>query len=449
MNRWRILITLMLLAMLAGCGNGNEPHADDSGHEDHAHEEKGDDHQDHSNHEKEDSHDGHASSEHREEGQHESGKSGEHGHEPASNGEHEDAQSERELALSDEVIREFGLEVREAGPGSLAIKREFPGEIVFDEGLITHVTARVSGRAEKLLKQSGEQVRKGDVLAVLSSRELARVRSEFLSAKASLELARATFERKQKLANDQVASEAELQESRQALSEARVKVELARRELRTLGMTPEAIKALDLESEDSLAHYELTAPVDGTIIERHLTRGERVDADVGDSPFVIASRDRVWGHISVFPQSIDDVRPGQSVTVRATDSDASATSPITYVAPLMKESTRSARARVVLDNASGQWYPGQFITGDVTVDTVDAEVVVPQTAVQTMDGGPKVFVRTDAGFEARPVELGQKADGKVEILQGLSKGERYAAVNTFTLKAEFGREKLKHAGHSH
>lgn len=455
MKRWNVLIVFVFMATLAGCGNGHEPHAGEDGHGDHGHEEpaegeKEQDGQDHSGQEEEKDHEDHSSSAHKEEEKDASGKSGGQDHENASEESHEGEKGGQELALSDEVIREFGLEVREAGPGSLSIRREFPGEVVFDEGLITHVTARVSGRAEKLLKQSGEQVSEGEVLAVLSSRELARVRSQFLSAKASLELARATFQRKQRLANDQIASEAELQESRQALSEAQVKVELVRRELRTLGMTPEGIEALDLESNASLARYELTAPVDGTIIERHLTRGERVSANAaGDSSFVIASREQVWGQLSIFPQSIDDVSPGQSVTVQATDSDASATSAITYVTPLMQESTRSARARVVLENASGQWYPGQFITGNVTVETIDADVVVPQTAVQTMDGGPRVFVRTDHGFRAHPVKLGRKADGKVEILQGLSAGERYAAVNTFTLKAEFGREQLKHAGHSH
>lgn len=408
MKRWNSLSILVLLAMLTGCGSGQEEHAQEKqGHN-------------------------------------------EHDHDASSGDKPKGDKSGQTLTIPDEVVREFGLEVRKAGPGSLAITREFPGEVVFDEGLITHVTARVSGRAEKLLKQSGEQVSEGDVLAVLSSRELARVRSEFLSAKASLELARATFQRKQRLASEQIASEAEVQESRQALSDAQVEVELARRELRTLGMTSQAIKALDLEANDSLARYELTAPVDGTIIERHLTRGERVDASIaGDSPFIIANRDRVWGQLSIFPQSIDDVSPGQSVTVKATDADASTTSPITYVTPLMRESTRSARARVVLENTEGQWYPGQFITGDVTVATVDADVVVPQTAIQTMDGGPKVFVRTENGFRVRPVKLGRQSGGKVEILKGLSEAERYAAVNTFTLKAESGREQLKHAGHSH
>jgi len=135
--------------------------------------------------------------------------------------------------------------------------------------------------------------------------------------------------------------------------------------------------------------------------------------------------------------------------VQADDSKASASSPITYITPLMHEATRAAQARVVLENASGQWYPGQFVTASVTVERVEADVVVPATAIQTMNGQSTVFVRTDDGFEARPVRTGPESKGRVAIQEGLKAGERYAAVNTFTLKAEFGRDKLESAGHSH
>ena len=445
MKQWYYVLIPALALVLAGCGehehSGEEGHdggshaqAQHSEGDGHGHEEAGGDHQ------------------HDESGEHNDDHSGE-GHDTHEKGNEKDHSGHEgegnHLALSDAEIHEFNIEIREAAPGSIALTRDFPGEIVFDEGLVTHVTARVPGRAEQILKASGERVDKGDVLAILSSRELAQVRSDFLAARAKLELTRATFERKRRLAEDQIASEAELQEARQALSEARVRVELAHRELHTLGMTKEAINALNLETSDSLARYELTAPTDGTLIKRHLTRGERVDAGSGDSPFVIASREQVWAELSIFPQSIDDVKTGQSVAVEAGDSKASASSPITYITPLMRESTRAARARVVLENRSGEWYPGQFVTGSVTVDRIEADIVVPSTAVQTMDGQTTVFVRTEDGFEARPVRTGQESEGRVAIQEGLKAGERYAAVNTFTLKAEFGRDKLKHAGHSH
>ena len=381
------------------------------------------------------------------------GSQGDHGnrekHGESGDGKHGDHDGGEGIALDDEVIREFGIEVRRAAAGRLAMMRGLPGEIRFDEALMTHVTPRVAGRAEKVRRYSGDSVEKGEVLAVLSSTELAEARSQYLSRQARLELEQADFERTQQLAKDRAVSEAELQRARQALKEARVRMTLARRRLEALGMAPEAVAELDTEGSDSLARYELRAPASGTIIEQHLTRGERVDTDRDDPPFIIARRDQVWAEFSVFPRSLGEIRPGQTVQVTASEGGHQASGTISYITPRMAEGSRSASARVVLDNSDGQWYPGQFVTGEVTVRQLEADVVVPTSAIQTLDDHPHVFVRTDHGFRRQPVETGPSSGGRVVIREGLAAGARYAATNTFTLKAEAGRAQLEHAGHSH
>jgi len=382
-----------------------------------------------------------------------SGNHGDHGdheeHKDNKNGGHRDHKSGKGIALDDEVIHEFGIEVRRAASGQLAITRTLPGEIRFDEALMTHVTPRVAGRAEKVRRYTGDRVEKGEVLAVLSSTELAEARSQYLSRQARLELEQADFERTQQLAKDRAVSEAELQRARQALKEARVRMTLARRRLEALGMAPQAVAELDTEGSDSLARYELRAPASGTIIEQHLTRGERVDTDRDDPPFVIARRDQVWAEFSVFPRSLGEIRPGQVVEVSASEGGNRASGTISYITPRMAQDSRSASARVVLDNSDGQWYPGQFVTGEVTVRELEADVVVPASAIQRLDDQPHVFVRTDHGFRRQPVRTGISAGSRVIIREGLDAGTRYAATNTFTLKAEAGRAQLKHAGHSH
>ena len=361
----------------------------------------------------------------------------------------EDHDDDQGLVLTDEVIREFGIEERQAGPGHLEMTRSLPGEIRFDEALITHVTPRVPGRAETVRHYSGDRVEEGDVLAILSSTELAEARSQYLSSQARLELEQADFERTRKLAQDRAVSEAELQKARQTLKEARVQMTLARRRLEALGMDAEAVTELDIEGSDSLARYELRAPAAGTIIEQHLTQGERVDTDREDPPFVIARRDQVWAEFSVFPRSLGEIQSGQTVEVLANEVGHRASGTISYITPRMAEGSRSASARVVLDNRIGQWFPGQFVTGEVVVRRVRADVVVPETAIHTLDDQPHVFVRTEHGFRRQPVETGASSGGEVVIRRGLAAGTRYAATNTFSLKAEAGRAKLKHAGHSH
>jgi cobalt-zinc-cadmium efflux system membrane fusion protein len=73
---------------------------------------------------------------------------------------------------------------------------------------------------------------------------------------------------------------------------------------------------------------------------------------------------------------------------------------------------------------------------------------VPVSALQTIDGAPVVFVRTDEGFDVRTVSIGERTDTYAEILSGLQHGEPIAVSGTFTLKAELQKEEFDD-GHAH
>ena len=73
------------------------------------------------------------------------------------------------------------------------------------------------------------------------------------------------------------------------------------------------------------------------------------------------------------------------------------------------------------------------------------DVLVPRAAVQEIGGESVVFVRTPEGFEKREVVLGRGDQDGVEVVFGLDPGERYAAANTFVLKAELGKSEAEHS----
>lgn len=196
-----------------------------------------------------------------------------------------------------------------------------------------------------------------------------------------------------------------------------------------------------IESSDSLAPYQLTTLLGGTVIQKHLTRGEAVDRE--KQAFVIADLSTVWIDASVFQKDLSHVRVGQPVRVFVTDGDLTATGTITYVTPIVDAPTRTATARVELPNPEGRWRPGMFVTVRV-LDPIKAPVVVQRSALQTMEGKTVVFVETDHGFIARPVTIGRAGATQVEIVSGLDAGERYAATHTFLLKAEAGKGSAEH-----
>ena len=120
------------------------------------------------------------------------------------------------------------------------------------------------------------------------------------------------------------------------------------------------------------------------------------------------------------------------------------------VTPFVEEATRSATARLVLDNNDGRWMPGTFVTGLVILSEDDIPLVVPKDAVQALQGKSIVFGEHEGGFEMTPVTTGRSDRENIEILSGLKAGTPYVAKGAFKLKATIVTSNLgSHAGHGH
>lgn len=199
-----------------------------------------------------------------------------------------------------------------------------------------------------------------------------------------------------------------------------------------------------IQSNQSVSAYEIKSLVAGTVIEKHITLGEFVQDD--QDIYVVADMSTVWARVSVYSRYLPDVKVGQNVRIGTSGSKNAVTGKIDYIGPIVGERTRTTQARVSLANPSGTWRPGSFVTATVSLGEQRAGVAIPQDAIQTVEGEPVVFVKTNIGFEARTVALGSNDGTMIEILSGLNVGDLYVATNSFLLKAEFGKSE---AGHEH
>jgi cobalt-zinc-cadmium efflux system membrane fusion protein len=367
----------------------------------------------------------------------------EHG---AAEGEHGHGEGERhgggKVKLSPEAIEKSGIEILTAGPGEVAVALELPGEVSVNADALAHVTPRVGGTVRAVKKHLGDTVKSGEVLATLDSRELAELEREFLAAKERLALAEASFKRQEQLWNEKISAEKDYLGARQGLKEAEIEHRSAAQKLHAAGAGGKGAGG---------AGYALIAPLDGTIIEKHITVGEVLRDD--SQAFVIADLSTLWVNVTVYARDLPRVRTGQAVAVRAEGIAESAQGAIAYVGHVVGEQTRSAVARVVLANPGAAWRPGLFVTARIALEEVDAPVAVSDDAIQTVEGKQVIFVQGGDAFEARPVALGQRggrpgepAGHVVEVLDGLAPGDRYVGKNSFILKAELGKSE---AGHEH
>lgn len=343
-------------------------------------------------------------------------------------------------------LEEFGVELATARAGTLSVQLTLPGEVKVNQDRFAHIVPRIPGVVHTANKSAGDVVREGEVLAVLDSRELADVKSEYLANVERLSLAEAAFSREERLFEQKISSEQEFLEARQAQAEAQIALRSARQKLLALGFSGEYIISLPSQEEHALVHYEVTAPIAGTVIEKHISQGEALSADA--EAFAIADLRTVWVDLSVFQKDLDLIFEGQMVDIITTGGQLRTQGVIKYVRPIVGEETRTAMARIVLDNTNGRWKPGLFVSGTVAIGAASVPLLVPKTALINMGDAQVVFVQEPDGFEARRVTTGRENNTHIEITSGLEAGEQYVASGGFALKAELEKDELGE-GHAH
>ena len=359
--------------------------------------------------------------EHEEEAHHEEGGA-ERGHAPA-------------ITLTDEARTNAGIEATPAGPGTVDVTLSLPGEIRLNPETMAHVTPRVSGTVKETKKALGDVVKHGDVLALLESRELAEITREAAASAERLKLAEANFQRLDKLFKEGVAAEKDYLTAKQAFAEAKIDKESAAQMLGVAG------------SGGAGTAYALRSPIDGVIIEKHLTIGEVVKDDA--DAFVVADMSTVWAMVTVYPKDLGKIAVGQKVRLRAEGIEAPLDGQVSFIAATARGDSRATEARVVLSGAPPSWRPGMFVTADVAVESVEAAVALPEEAIQLVEGRPTAFVDDGDKLEARTLKLGRAGFSNattpvVEVLSGVEAKELVVTRGAFFLKAELGKSEAGH-----
>lgn len=196
----------------------------------------------------------------------------------------------------------------------------------------------------------------------------------------------------------------------------------------------------EIQSNESLQNYPLTAPISGIIVQRDVQAGETT----ADTPlFVIADLSKVWAELDVFNQDIRRVKRGQAVVLE-TLSGERLNGKIDWLSPMAAHASQSVQARVVIDNSASNLYPGQFVRGRVTVANYKAALAVRKSGIQSFRDFQVVYARINDTYEVRMLELGREDHDWVEVLGGLKPGAEYVTENSYLIKADIEKSGASH-----
>jgi membrane fusion protein, heavy metal efflux system len=342
-------------------------------------------------------------------------------------------QVEARVRMTDEQLRLNSIELLTAGPASIKSILQLQGEVKLNADKSVHVVSRVSGIVDSVSINAGDTVKKGQVLARISSQAIADMRSDLYAAQKRVALARSTYSREKQLWEEKISAQQDYLQAEYDLREAEINAQRLQQKLNAVGAT---------SNTKGLTRYELRSPINGVVTAKKISQGQ-VISEI-DSLFEISDLSTVWVEINIYAKDINIVKVGQTVTINATGFDAVTTGTIAYVGALVGEESRTALARVVIENKQRTWLPGLPVNIELVSDEVKVPLAVSIEGLQTLRDWNVVFGRYGEYFEARPLNLGRRDSKYVEVLEGIEAGTRYAAGNSFLIKADIGKAGASH-----
>jgi cobalt-zinc-cadmium efflux system membrane fusion protein len=342
--------------------------------------------------------------------------------EPPASAEPEAARSAGVLTLPDAYLETMGIVVQSVAAGNLSGEVQAAAVVSPAPNGQAIVTARAPGTVTRLDKRLGDDVAAGEVLAIVESREAAAMAAERATAESKVALARSILQREQGLYEQKVTPRQDLETAQAELAVAEAEAARARAAATAAGVTADG---------KSLA---LTSPIAGRITSARTALGAYVEPEtelfrVADPRFVVIEA-------AVPVLDARRIAVGDRAEI-GTSSGTPLRAVVSSMTPTVDARTRSTTVTLTLDPDQQLPAPGEFVQARIATRSAAASgFVVPDDAVQTVDGRTVVFVRRGDELHVTPVVVAARGGGRASILSGIQAGDRIAAQNAFLLKAE-------------
>lgn len=274
-----------------------------------------------------------------------------------------------------------------------------------------------------------------------SREELEQDRTKLRSAEAEVEQARKQFQRATQVAQINPQGNAEFEQAAVKLRTAESDLASAKQRLLLLGFPESRVNALRSPAQIS-SELALTALVSGTVTARTVNPGEAIEAN--KELLKITNLSTVWVVAQVYESEIAQLRVGTGASVT---SDAFPgrlyRGHVTYIDPNINPETRTAQARIELENPGQIFRIGQYV--NVAIGSAGGAErtipAIPSSAVQTLNNRQAVFAATVEPnvFAVKYVRLTAEKDGRYGVLEGLNVGDKVVTEGSFLLRAEWLR----------
>mgnify|MGYP003402681342 FL=1 len=347
---------------------------------------------------------------------------------------------EGEIQLTSQQMVEQGLKVAVASTGLVEKLTTLPGKLVVNTDQQAHISPNFSGYVEQVNVALGQSVQKGQTLAVLILPELIDQQANLRMAQANLDLARKDYQREQQLWSQGISAKQDYQRAENAYRQAQITVQSSQARLNALGA-----------SGNNNGRFLIKAPISGVISKKDIVVGENVQ--LADQLFVIENLKDLWLEFNLPNTSNIHLQAGQILNFKTNGSDQNYQAKVQTLNPQADLQTGRLQVRAKVTTQADVLRPNVLVNVFVTDAQAKTALRVQKKALQQVEGKPVVFVieSEEKGLvhlKAQPIEVGVSSqDGQwLEVISGLTEGQKYIADGSFLLKSELEKDE---AGHGH
>ncbi len=305
-----------------------------------------------------------------------------------------------------------------------------PGEVALDLKQVAKITSRIEGQVDKIHVQLGDRVKPRQPLAAISSLQFDQLIEEYLVSKAQADVAENSFRRTEKLRAEDIVSERKLIEDKGRHLETKARFQHVREKLLNMGMLADELHQLERGSHQEGHNYTLTSPIAGTVVAQNVVRGQGVAP--GNELFEIVDTSRVWVFANLPIEQARKFKEGDVGTILPKGGEP-VTAPLTYLAPVADETTRTIRVRFEVANQQYRLKPREYVDVQLAIASPPT-LAIPVSALTVVDNVRGVFVQRETGYTFVPIEVGREGGGWIEVRKGLSEGEPVVVDGVFDLK---------------
>jgi cobalt-zinc-cadmium efflux system membrane fusion protein len=302
---------------------------------------------------------------------------------------------------------------------------EASGVVDFDNDQATSVLAPFSGPVSRLLVQPGQQVRKGEALALVDSPDFAAAIGAYSKALATARNTRKLADVDKDLLAHNGVSQREAQQAQTDAVGAESDRDAALQALVALQLDPKAIRDIQEGRPGSRAEGAIRSPIAGTVVEKLITPGQLLQAGTTPS-FTVANLSRVWVMAQISGSDLASVNVGDAAEVETGVGVGGLTGTVANVSALVNPDTRAVIARVDVANPAGLLKKQMYVRVRIRSRQESTGMLVPVSAVLRDDENlPFVYVADPAGgFARRHVTLSDRVGDQYAIPEGLRPGDR-------------------------